>query len=76
MDRDELDKFLDEIFDESQVSQPQSTPMFPRRKCDYLPEKLLRINEKRKQEFLLKCYNVQQQTRKLRESPPNSGNYQ
>ena len=75
MNQDELAKFLDEIFDERQVSQPQSTPIFHRTVLDCLPQKLIARNEKRKQQFLQKYYDLQQQTRKLRESSPNSGNY-
>ncbi|MHC5718334.1 MAG: hypothetical protein ACYTX0_41195 [Nostoc sp.] len=74
MDRDEqLAKFLDEILDERQVS--QLTPMFHRTVLDGLSQKLITRNEKRKQEFLEKYYKPQPQPRKLRESPPGSGNY-
>ncbi|GEM_PF-6151780 len=64
MDLDKLDKILDEVFDGT-----ESVPLFPQH--DYRLKKLLAKSEK----WLEKNYKPKAQTRKLRENPPNSGNY-
>ncbi|MHC5612532.1 MAG: hypothetical protein ACYTXA_16335 [Nostoc sp.] len=68
-DMEELDNLLDSIFDER--TQPQFVPVFPDFERDYIENLIAKYQKPTKNNP-----NLKPQTRKLKESPQGSGNYE